>query len=355
MTGKTIEIPKTSKAVVLHTYGGPETLSYETIDTPTLLPTVDDFSVIVKIEAAGVNPVDYKLARGDIAAVKALKFPAILGIDYAGKVVAVGPKVVGIDVGEEVYGKTATPDGKGAYAEYLKVSVKTDLVVKRPAHLSAVQAAGVGVVALTAYVGIVTYGGLSATDLDANAKKNVLIVGASGGVGSWGVLIAKKLGAKVTAIASGKNKDFVLHTLKADRFIDYTSAPLEQQLTVENEFDVVLDGVGGDGYWQLCQKILKPAGLFSTAVGPTEHGGKVTIGAVAGMVGGLLWKGVTSSRKYRFISGLPVADFRQLEQWFQEKGAFPAIPTTTLALQDAGKAHELSASHRTVGKIVLLA
>ncbi|KAJ3099713.1 hypothetical protein HDU97_002792 [Phlyctochytrium planicorne] len=97
----------------------------------------------------------------------------------------------------------------------------------------------------------------------------------------------------------------------------------------------------------ISQKILKPAGNFITAVGSTEHGGKITIGTVAGMVGGSIWKGVTSSRNDKFISGLPIGEVKQLEQ-------STAIPAVTMSLADAGKAHELSATHRTVGKIVLL-
>ncbi|KAJ3099715.1 hypothetical protein HDU97_002794 [Phlyctochytrium planicorne] len=331
-------LPSTSKAVVFRAYGGNDVFSYEDVPTPTLHGHHDDHFIIVKIEAGGVNPVDYKIRNGDVSLLFPVTFPATLGSEYAGRIVAVGPKVEGWKVGDEVYGKTAM-DGKGSYAEYMKVDTKHHLIVKRPSHFSPVQAAGVGIVALTAYVALVDFGGLSSTDFEANSKKHVLIVGASGGVGSWGVLLAKKLDAKVTAIASGKNKDFVLNTLKADKFVDYTVAPLEEHSPKRTNSTP-------------SSTLSEPHGTISSTVG-TGTSDKFNASAIAGMIGGNIWKGLTSNRKYRFITSSPNNEFKLIAQWIEEK-AFPELPVTTFPLKDAAKALSLSESKRVVGKIVLV-
>ncbi|KAI8846644.1 chaperonin 10-like protein [Chytridium lagenaria] len=331
-------IPPTIKAAAFSRYGGPEVLDIISIPTPQLTPTDD--AVLIKVSYAGINPVDYKVREGHLSALLGLPFPAIVGIDYSGVIASVGPKAVGdFKVGDQVYGKLKGINGKGTYAEYIRVSTKDDIVVKRPDHISAVDAAGVGVTALTAYVGLVSYGGLSLEDVDQP-------------VGPASKSVAKKLGAKVTAVASGKNKDYVVNTLKADVFVDYTVGPIDTLLTTEAEFDVVFDAVGGDQYWTLAQKILKAGGLFTTAVGGTEHGGKVTFGALAGMVGSLAWRSLTNSRKYRFVSSLPVDQFPNVAKWIED-GSVKLPPSTVVPLAEVRRAHELSASHRTVGKIIL--
>ncbi|KAJ3283456.1 hypothetical protein HDU79_009077 [Rhizoclosmatium sp. JEL0117] len=347
-----MSLPPTMRAITISGYGSPDVLTESTLPTPTLSNS-DTSSVIVKVEAAGVNPVDYKVRQGDMAAVVSLPIPnAVLGIDYAGTVVEVGSAVKGIKVGDRVYGKTAGIKGFGTYAEYVKVSTVADVVVKRPEGVSAQQAAGVGVCALTAYVGLVTYGGLS-LKVEENKGKEVLVNGASGGVGLFAVQIAKILGAKVVAVASGKNKDFVTKTLGADEFVDYTAKPLKDQLTTKNQFDVFYDAVGMDEgkNWDLAQTILKPGGLFAASA-PASHG-PVSVGALAGMVGTIAWRAISSSRKYKFITSLPVDQFPNVAKWIEE-GKVKLFTTVELPLSDVKKAHELSASGRTVGKIVLI-
>ncbi|KAJ3013625.1 UNVERIFIED_CONTAM: hypothetical protein HDU68_000617 [Siphonaria sp. JEL0065] len=343
-------IPSTSRAITINAYGGPEVLTEASVPTPTLLEPADAESVIIKISHAGVNPVDYKARQGDLSFMAKLPFPAILGIDYAGTIAAVGSKVSTFKVGDSVYGKTAGVNGKGVYAEYAKLSTITDLIHPLPTNVPPEQAAGVGVVALTAYVGLVKYGALSLKQ-EENKGKKVLVIGASGGVGIFAVQIAKLLGAHVTAIASGKNKDFVA-ALGADVFVDYTVKPLPELLTQKDEFDVIYDSIGGDEgkNWDLAQIILKPNGFFVTPAAPSH--GPVTAGAIAGMVGTLAWRGLTNSRKYKFIHGLPITEFPQVGKWIEER-KLKLFTIVVLPLGEVKKAHELSASGRTVGKIVL--
>ncbi|KAJ3062158.1 hypothetical protein HDU98_001950 [Podochytrium sp. JEL0797] len=345
-------LPETMRAVAINAYGGTEVLEQTTLPTPTLQHNhFDAMAVIVKVKAAGINPVDYKVRQGDMAAVLGLTFPAVLGIDYAGVVVAVGENVKSVKVGDEVYGKTGAIKGKGAYAEYIKVHTVEDIVVPRPDNITPEQAAGVGVVALTAYIGLVTYAGLSLFE-EENKDKQVLVIGASGGVGIFAVQIAKLLGANVTAIASAKNKEFVTRELGADQFIDYTSSPLESQLTQPDQFDVIFDTVGMDEgkYWDLAQLIMKPHGLFVTSAGPTK--GPVTITGLASFVATIAWRAVSNSRRFKFVSALSVDQFPNLATWIKE-GGLKLFTTVTLPFEEVQKAHEMSASGRTVGKIVL--
>ncbi|ORY29879.1 hypothetical protein BCR33DRAFT_857498 [Rhizoclosmatium globosum] len=294
-----MSLPPTMRAITISGYGSPEVLTESTLPTPTLSNS-DTSSVIVKVEAAGVNPVDYKVRQGDMAAVVSLPIPnAVLGIDYAGTVVEVGSAVKGIKVGDRVYGKTAGIKGFGTYAEYVKVSTVVDVVVKRPEGVSAQQAAGVGL------------------KVEENKGKEVLVNGASGGVGIFAVQIAKILGAKVVAVASGKNKDFVTKTLGAD---DSTC------FTMQLEWMKARTGT-----WH---RHFEAGGLFAASA-PASHG-PVSVGALAGMVG--------------TIAGEP--SFPNVAKWIEE-GKVKLFTTVELPLSDVKKAHELSASGRTVGKIVL--
>ncbi|KAJ3225757.1 hypothetical protein HDU78_010568 [Chytriomyces hyalinus] len=347
----TAPVPATMQAITFSKYGDSSVLEYQNIATP-VLSEKDTNCVLVRVHAAGVNPVDYKVRRGDMSAMVAMPFPAILGIDYAGVIAAVHAGYSGpLKVGDRVYGKTAGVQGKGTYAQFVKLDTKLDLVVPLPANVSFNDAGGIGVAALTAYVGLVPYGGLS-KDVAENAGRRVLVIGASGGVGMFVVQMAKLLGAHVTAVASGKNKDFVVSTLGADVFLDYTTAPLAKQLSTKDEFDVIYDAVAGDDgkNWELAQTILKPSGLFVSPAAPFEGG--ISVGNVAKFAGTLAWRAVTSSRRYKFISAIPVPDFPPVAEWI-EKGSLKLVTSVALPLAEAKKAHELSESGRTVGKIVL--
>ncbi|KAJ3397879.1 NADPh quinone reductase [Chytriomyces hyalinus] len=327
-------VPDTMKAVTFSSYGSSaDVLEHVELPTPKLADD-DTLSVIIKVVSAGVNPVDYKIVKGYLSAYLPMPVPAIPGADYSGIIVQVGSSVTLFNVGDKVYGKTAKPNGYGPYAEYIKVNSQTDLVTHMPASISFNEAGGISLAALTAYVGLATYDGLN-KDAYYNKDKKVLVIGASGGVGMWAVQIAKRLGASVTAVASSRNKDFVLNTLKADAFIDYTQAPLAEQFTTADEFDVIYDSIGADitSNWDLAQLILKPGGLFVSPAGSVK-----TTDA--------------DTRRFKFVAQLPVSEFPQIAGWVAE-GSVTPITTRALPLSEAKQAHELSASGRTVGKIVL--
>ncbi|KAI9360034.1 chaperonin 10-like protein [Zopfochytrium polystomum] len=361
-------MPATMRALLLRAYGSSDVLTYEEVQAPTLSPAdpADASAVIIKVKAAGANPADVKIRRGDLSIVFGSAFPMYLGVDYSGEIVSVGPKAAattGLKPGDEVYGRFGGINRRGAQAEYAKVSTDLDLVVRKPPSLDHATAASVPVAAITAYVGLTLTGGYGLTieaPGEGARKKSVLVIGASGGVGSWAVVIAKRFGASVTGVASGKNREYVLG-LGADKFVDYTVGTAESlfaQGTGANgePFDIVLDAVGGDAYWNIAPKILKPKGLYATAVGPMVFGGdfKFTAATILSMLGTMLYRSFFASRKYFLISDVPNEKFQQLEQWLKE-GSLPVLPkATTMALADAKRAHEVIEAHRTVGKIVFL-
>src|SRR5438045_2470643 len=218
----------TMKAIVVHEYGGPEVLKYE--DVPR--PEPKDDQVLVHVIAAGVNPVDDASRSPKYAKFFGITLPFIPGYDIAGLVEKTGAKITKLKEGDSVYAYLSLKGG-GGYAEY---AVATEVeAAPKPKSISFVEAAGVPVVALTAWQALIDTAKLS-------AGQTVLIHGGSGGVGSFAIQIAKARGAKVIATASTANQD-LLKQLGADVAIDYTKQKFED---VAKDVDVVLDSVGKD-------------------------------------------------------------------------------------------------------------
>jgi len=216
------------KAIVVHEYGGPEVLKYE--DVPRPEPKEDQ--ILVRVIAAGVNPVDGMIRSGMFAKYEKAVFPAILGADIAGVVEKVGSKITKFKAGDPVFAYASLKTG-GGYAEYALTTEHE--VAPKPKSLTYVEAAAVPVVALTAWQVLIDTAKLS-------AGQTVLIHGGSGGVGTFSIQIAKARGAKVIATASTANQD-LLKELGADMAIDYTKQKFED---IAKDVDVVLDSVGKD-------------------------------------------------------------------------------------------------------------
>ena len=218
----------TMKAVVIHEYGGPEVLKYE--DVPRPEPKEDQ--ILVRVIAAGVNPVDEAGRSERSAKFFGITLPFTPGYDIAGIVEKTGGKITKFKTGDSVYAYLSLTKG-GGYAEYAAASEAE--AAAKPKSISFVEAAGVPVVALTAWQALIDTAKLS-------AGQTVLIHGGSGGVGTFAIQIAKARGAKVIATASTANQDF-LKQLGADLAIDYTKTKFED---VAKNVDVVLDSVGKD-------------------------------------------------------------------------------------------------------------
>ena len=240
------------KAIVVHQYGGPEVLKYE--DAP--VPTPKDDEMLIKVVAAGVNSFDGVLRSGKYEKVFKMTLPWIPGYDIAGTVEKVGSKISKFHVGDAVYAFIYIPTG-GGYAEYALAKERD--AAPKPATISFAEAAGVPSVALTAWQALVDKGNVQ-------AGQAVLIHGASGGIGLFGIPMAKIHGAKVFATASSANQDF-LKQLGADVAIDYKTQKFED---IAKNVDLVVDGVGGDTL-KRSYSIVKKGGMLVSLVGRVDQ------------------------------------------------------------------------------------
>ncbi|KAJ8662882.1 hypothetical protein O0I10_001058 [Lichtheimia ornata] len=344
-------IPESMNALQLTKTGPAEScMEYTKVSTPTLKRKDD---ILVRIKATGINPVEAKFRAGNVGYFP-LSFPCVFGCDYAGIVAAVGSSVTDFQVGDAVYGSLQYPFGSaGTYAEYTIVSPTKDAIVKKPDTISFEEAAATGIAANTAYQGIIVDGNLPKT-----GPKKILVVGASGGVGTYGIQIAKAIGAETVGICSGKNAAFV-KSLGADRVVDYTSEEAIAALARETEtFDVILDCVGGDGYYYKLVRTLKKQGVYSTAVGPSMHVGAEKVGLLSGVKMALAVANhkLFGDRNYSVVLNLPWVRFPHDLRPFLENGSVKSVimEENIFPLKDGAKAHLKLESHRTVGKIVLV-
>ncbi len=233
------------KAIAYRCYGSPDVLEFEDIDKPT--PADDE--VLVKIQAAAVNPLDWHFVRGTpyfLRLMSGLGAPndTGLGVDFAGTVEAVGNNVKRFKPGDEVFG-----GGNGAFAEYVIVGEDGALAMK-PADVSFEQAASAPIAAITALQALRDTGKLE-------SGQKVLINGASGGVGTFAVQIAKSFGAEVTGVCSTRNVEMV-RSIGADHVVDYTK---EDYTESGQQYDLIIDMVGNNSLSKN-RRALKPGGTF---------------------------------------------------------------------------------------------
>ena len=235
------------KAVVYHEYGSPDVLKLQEIE----IPLIKDDGVLVRVHAAALNWLDWHFLTGTpflARVMSGLLKPKnkVLGIDMAGQVEAVGANVRQFRPGDEVFGST----GHGCFAEY--VGVSGDEVQLKPANITFEAAAAVGAAAFTALQGLRDLGRVE-------AGQKVLINGASGGVGTFAVQIAKSFGAEVTGVCSTRNVDLV-RSIGADDVIDYTREDFTQN---GQRYDLIFDVVAKRSFTD-CQRALKPQGIYIT-------------------------------------------------------------------------------------------
>ena len=309
---------QTMKAIRIHNYGGPEVLQYE--DAPRPEPQAGE--VLVRVLAAGVNPIDWKVREGHMKDFWPHKFPLIPGWDLSGVVEEVGPATAGLfKKGDEVY---SVPDASrdGAYAEYIVVR-ESELALK-PKSLHHVRAAAVPLAAVTAWQALFDAGQLK-------RGQRVLIHGGSGGVGHLAVQLAKWKGAHVLATASTKNQE-LLRELGADEPIDYTKQKFED---VARDVDLVLDLIGGETQ-ERSWSVLKKGGVLLSLVQPPLVEKAKALGVRAAFVAG-------------HPSGAQLAEIAKII----DSGQLAPVIDRILPLSEVGRAHELSKSGHTHGKIVL--
>ncbi len=300
------------KAVVINEYGDNSVVRYADVDRPE--PQAGE--VLVKVHAAGVNPVDWKI-RGGAGQRMGLTLPIHLGGEIAGTVERLGEGVSGLEEGDAVYGIIKT----GGFAEYA-VALAADMA-RKPANLDFVHTAAIPLGALTAWQAMFDVAKLA-------SGQRLLVTNSSGGVGSLAVQLAKARGVHVSAMASGRNEEYV-RGLGVDEFIDYTRQPFEQ---VARDMDVVFDTVGGDTF-QRAFATLKKGGFLVTAVAfPKDEARQ---------------HGVNVERVMCKPNAGQLASIRELV----EAGKVRAHVATVLPLAQVKQAFELSEGGRTRGKIVL--
>ena len=242
------------KAAIYTRYGSPDVIQIVEIEKP--VPKDDE--VLIKVRAASVNPYDWHFMRGEPYAVRlmagGLRKPknTRLGADVAGVVEAVGRSVTQFRPGDEVFGL-----GKGAFAEY--ACAREGRVAKKPDKVTFEQAASVPIAGLTALQGLRDKGHVQ-------VGRKVLVNGAAGGVGTFGVQFGKWFGAQVTGVCSTRNVEMV-RSIGADAVIDYT----EEDFTKgADRYDVILDAVGNHPFSE-CRRILNAKGIFVGAGGKTDN------------------------------------------------------------------------------------
>ncbi|GLW13013.1 NADPH:quinone reductase [Microtetraspora sp. NBRC 13810] len=237
----------TMRAVTQDALGGPEVLRLTEVPKPQPLPT----EVLVRVHAAGVNPVDWKTRSGGGMAHVLGEPPFILGWDVSGVVEEAGFGVTTLAPGDEVYGMPWFPRQAGAYAEYVTAPARQ--FARKPASLDHVRAGGVPLAVLTAWQTLVD-------TAHVESGQRVLVHAAAGGVGHFAVQIAKHLGAHVIGTARAAKHDW-LRKLGADELVDYTTTRFEQAI---GDVDVVIDLVGDahDATSTRSLEVLRPGGLL---------------------------------------------------------------------------------------------
>jgi alcohol dehydrogenase len=212
-----------------------------------------DEKVLVKVKAAGVNPIDWKIREGYMQQMIPLQFPSTLGMDFSGTIEKVGAGVSGFNVGDEVYGQASvTRGGSGAFAEIALANA--DSIAHKPKSLNHQEAAGLPLVGVSAWQALVETIGL--TD---GQKKKILIHGGAGGIGSIAIQLVKRLGAYVATTASTNDKQFVKE-LGADEAIDYKTQTFEDLLP--HDYDAVFDTVGGETYKRSFEVLKRGSGMI---------------------------------------------------------------------------------------------
>jgi NADPH:quinone reductase-like Zn-dependent oxidoreductase len=320
------------KAIVHRCYGGPELLKLEEIEKPA--PA--DNEVLVKVHAAAVNPLDWHYMRGKPYIMRmssgfgAPSSPR-LGVDFAGIVESVGSRVTRFKPGDAVFGSK-----RGAFAEYVRVPEDQSLVLK-PANVSFEQAASAPIAAITALQALRDQGRLQ-------PGQKVLINGASGGVGTFAVQIAKALGAEVTGVCSTRNVELV-KSLGADHVVDYTQEDFAQGGKV---YDLVLDNVGNRPMSDYTD-ILKPDGIFVIIGGPNEG---AWLGAMISPIKAKLLSPFVSQDFRFFLADSNPADLTLLGELMQSGKVAPVIDRH-YPLAEVPAAIAYLESGRARGKVII--
>ena len=320
------------KAIVYHKYGSSEVLKLEEID----IPLVGDDQVLVKVRAVSINPFDWHMMRGTpyfVRLLAGLLRPKISGFgnDVAGRIEAVGKNVTEFQRGDEVFG-----GGRGALAEY--VCASREGLVQKLGKLTFEQAAAIPVAGLTALQGLRDKGQIQ-------PGQSVLIHGASGGVGTFAVQIAKSYGAEVTGVCSTRNVEMVL-SIGADHVIDYTKEDFTKS---GRRYDLIFDAVGDHTLLQL-RRALEPKGIL-VMVGGAKLG-RFGFGILFGMLETLVLSFFVSQKLIVMAAKRNGADLVVLNE-LVEAGKLTPVIDRSYPLSETADAVRYLETGRAQGKVVI--
>jgi NADPH:quinone reductase-like Zn-dependent oxidoreductase len=322
--GNATKLPLSMRALVIDRAGAPD--EFHLAEVPAPIVVLDE--LLVRVVAAGVNPIDTKTRAGKGVSAAISAYPAVLGNDFSGVVVSSPYEAFPLRPGDEVYGMARVPRTSGSYAEYVAVSSMS--VTHKPKRLSHVEAAAVPLAALTAW-------GMVVDLAEAAPGQRMLIHAGSGGVGHFAVQFAKAFGAHVIATGSTRNLEF-LRQLGADEVIDYTVTRFDEVLT---GLDSVIDLIGNvhDNTGTRSRSVLAEGGILVNA--PTGSWPTMAADAAAAGVNATGFKVAADARTLDWISELI------------EDGTVRVHVDRVFELADGAEAHrELEQGH-TRGKIVL--
>jgi NADPH:quinone reductase-like Zn-dependent oxidoreductase len=320
------------KAIVYRCYGPPEVLKLEQIPQPLQA----DKRMLVKVHAASVNPLDWHYMRGEPYVMRPEAGIGVpenihMGVDFAGTVVSVGKDVTRFKPGDAVFG------GKGgAFGEYVSVAESGSVALK-PANMTFEQAAAVPIAAVTALQALRDKGKL-------RAGQAVLINGASGGVGTYAVQIAKAYGARVTGVCSTKNLDLV-KSIGADRVVDYTQEDFTKD---PQQYDLILDTVGTHSLSEY-RRVLKPQGAL-VIVGSLDKGH--WLGPLTGTLDAILYSRFVSQQMMFMLADLTSEDLNLLRELIQA-GKIKSVIDRQYALDQVPEAIRYLEQGHARGKVVI--
>ncbi len=320
------------KAAVYTQYGPPDVVVQI---TDVEKPVPKDNELLLKVHAAGVNPLDWRLMQGGPYLVRillGLGKPKIKrpGVDVSGQVEAVGKNATQFKPGDAVFGLC-----KGTFAEYA-CAPESAFVIK-PDNITFEQAAAVPVAALTALQGLRDRGHIQ-------PSQKVLINGAAGGVGTFAVQIAKSFGAQVTAVCSTGNVDMV-RAIGADQVIDYA----QEDFTNANErYDIIFDNVGNHSL-SACRRLLNPKG---TVLMVGDQTGRGILSLLTRLIAALAWSRFISQKFLFFIAKLNQQDLTALCE-LMAKGKVTPVLDRCYKLTDAAEALRYATEQHARGKVVI--
>lgn len=319
------------KAIVYRCYGSPDVLEFVDIEKPT--PEADE--VMVKVKAASVNPLDWHYMRGSPYLMRigsGLGAPenTRMGVDFAGTVEAVGKNVKRFKLGDEVFGGRT-----GAFGEY--VTVREDRsIVHKPANMTFKQAASIPIAGITALQALRDYGKIE-------PGQKVLINGASGGVGTFAVQIAKSYGAEVTGVCSTRNVEMV-RSLGADHVFDYKK---EEYVDSGQRYDIIIDMVGNNSL-SANRRVLTPEGKFVMVGGPKGN----WLGPIMGPIKAFMYSPFVDQEFGMMLSRFSQDDLRILAD-LMEGGKVTPVIDRSYALSEVPDAIRYSEEGHARGKIVI--